>query len=104
RRALEENGFEPDLPADAATQTAALAAPAADTTARDLRDWPWSSIDNVESRDLDQLEVAESLPDGSIRVTVAIADVDALVPKGSPIGRQPNHKAKSISRAGAGVT
>lgn len=99
RRALQENGFGPDLPGDAAAQADALAAPAADADARDIRDWPWSSIDNVESRDLDQLEVAESLPDGSIRVTVAIADVDALVAKGSPIDRHAYENATSVYAA-----
>ena len=52
---------------------------------RDLRDRPWSSIDNNESRDLDQIEVAEQLADGAIRLVVGIADVDALVPKGTPL-------------------
>jgi exoribonuclease-2 len=50
---------------------------------RDLRDHLWSSIDEVESRDLDQLEVAEALPGGDTRVRVAIADVDRLGPAGS---------------------
>ncbi len=99
RRALVENGFEPDLPPDAAAQTAALEAPASDVAAKDLRDWPWSSIDNTESRDLDQLEVAEQLPNGAIRVTVAIADVDALVPKDSPIDRHAYANATSVYAA-----
>src|SRR5215813_7994988 len=52
---------------------------------KDLRHLPWSSIDNTESRDLDQVEVAEALPDGAIRIIVGIADVDSLVPKGLPL-------------------
>ncbi|HYM26487.1 MAG TPA: RNB domain-containing ribonuclease, partial [Vicinamibacterales bacterium] len=64
------------------TLTKPAAAPAG---VRDLRDKPWSSIDNTESKDLDQIEVAEAMPDGTIKLIVAIADVDALVPKGSPI-------------------
>ena len=50
---------------------------------RDLRSLLWSSIDDRKSRDLDQVEYAESLPGGDIRVLIGIADVDALVPKGS---------------------
>lgn len=54
---------------------------------KDLRDLPWSSIDNHDSRDLDQIEVAEQLEHGAIRLLVGIADVDALAPKDSPIDR-----------------
>lgn len=52
---------------------------------RDLRDLPWLSIDNDDSRDLDQLSVAEPLAAGTVRVRVAIADVDALVGMGGQI-------------------
>ena len=55
---------------------------------RDLRALLWCSIDNDDSRDLDQLSVAERAPDGHIRVRVAIADVDAHATKDSPIDRQ----------------
>ncbi len=78
--------FEIDLPAPAQQQLDQINAPApAPPGVKDMRDRLWSSIDNTESRDLDQIEIAESLPDGSIRLIVGIADVDALVPKGSPI-------------------
>ena len=93
RRIVAAAGFEPDLDADARTQLAALTKPAAmpsgggGGSVKDLRDRPWSSIDNTESRDLDQIEIAERLPDGSVRLIVAIADVDALVPAGTPIDR-----------------
>ena len=70
RRALLENGFEPDP----VSEPQALLPPSerSTPTPRDLRDLPWSSIDNAESLDLDQVEVATSLDDGSIRVIVAI--------------------------------
>jgi exoribonuclease-2 len=84
RRVLHDNGFVTEVPADLDDTVPAHdpAAPAAD-----LRDRRWSSIDNEESRDLDQVEVAEQLAGGSIRLLVGIADVDALAPKGSPIDR-----------------
>jgi exoribonuclease-2 len=86
RRILTAASFEPDIDQAAQTQLAGLNAPAPmPAGVRDLRQLPWSSIDNTESRDLDQVEVAEALPDGSIKLIVGIADVDALVPKGSPI-------------------
>jgi len=86
RRVLLAAKFEPDINQAAHKQLDALASPAPmPTGVRDLRQLPWSSIDNTESRDLDQVEVAEALPDGSIKLIVGIADVDSLVPKGSPI-------------------
>src|SRR5207247_7821359 len=57
-----------------------------DRTIRDARDLLWCSIDNDDSRDLDQLTVAVDAG-GASRVLVAVADVDAGVPQGSEIGR-----------------
>jgi exoribonuclease-2 len=57
----------------------------ADGARRDLRDLLWASIDNDDSRDLDQLTVAESLPMGAVKIRVAVADVDGIVQKGSVI-------------------
>jgi exoribonuclease-2 len=84
RRVLQENGFATAFPPGIETSI-----PAKDPleAARDLRDRPWSSIDNDDSLDLDQIELAEDLGGDAIRVLVGIADVDALVPKGSPIDR-----------------
>jgi exoribonuclease-2 len=84
RQAMLEHGFRPDFgPEVAAEAAAASSQPRLPSALRDLRDLPWSSIDEAESRDLDQLEVAEALPGGETRVRVAIADVDGLVPAGS---------------------
>jgi exoribonuclease-2 len=53
--------------------------PISKSTARDLRQLLWSSIDNLSSRDLDQVEYVEQLPNDTIKVLVGIADVDAFV-------------------------
>ena len=76
------HGLEPDFPKAAHDQAARL--PREDGGGRDLRDLPWSSIDNDDSRDLDQLEVCVE-EGGQRRLLIAIADVDVLVTKGSPI-------------------
>jgi exoribonuclease R len=88
-RIMQENGFAVDWPPSVTRQlsdinTYASAAVAANGV-RDLRQLLWSSIDNDTSRDLDQLEVAEAIAGGATKVLVAIADVDAFVPKDSPI-------------------
>ncbi|HKW00544.1 MAG TPA: RNB domain-containing ribonuclease [Vicinamibacterales bacterium] len=89
RQEMIANGFEPEFPPAAQAQLQTIAAhppavaPASDV--RDLRGLLWSSIDNDTSRDLDQIEVAGRLPDGSVRVLVGIADVDAFVPARTPI-------------------
>jgi len=86
RRILTAAGFEADTSDAVRQQLDRLTAPAPmEPGVKDMRDRPWSSIDNDESRDLDQIEIAEQLPDGTVRLIVGIADVDALVPKGSPI-------------------
>jgi len=88
-RAMRDRGLEPDFPPEAVSQAAQLdETPPADTPApRDLRSLLWCSIDNDDSRDLDQLTVAEARGGGGVRVLVAIADVDAQVAKDSPIDR-----------------
>lgn len=93
-----DNGFIPDVPAEVAAEVVAAVEPNGAVAAgvRDLRDLPWSSIDNDDSRDLDQLEVAEKLPDGTVRVRVAIADVDTTVPKGSATDRFASANSTSV--------
>ena len=86
-RAMLERGMVPDFPALALAEVAGIHGPAtrAEGETRDLRNLLWCSIDNDDSRDLDQLTVAEAMPDGAAKVLVAIADVDALVKKGSAL-------------------
>jgi len=80
RRALIELGFQPDFPAAAIAEVEALAGPAAADGARDLRTLPWCSIDNDDSRDLDQLTVARrDAGSGTTRILVAVADVAEVV-------------------------
>src|SRR4051794_35395657 len=91
-RVMRERGLDPDIPKAAQAEVDAMTGPPATTEepTRDLRDLLWCSIDNDDSRDLDQLSVATPVDaragsTGRVRVLVAIADVDAGVPKGSPI-------------------
>lgn len=100
RRAMLERGLLPDFSQDALAELSAIRAPAAgDGGVRDLRSFPWASIDNDDSRDLDQLTVAEKLPGGFVRVLVAIADVDALVGKGSAIDGHARTNTTSVYTA-----
>ena len=80
RAAMVERGLEPDFPPPArAEANRAHAAPIATSSqVRDMRHLLWCSIDNDDSRDLDQLSVAQPLPKGDTRILVAIADVDGL--------------------------
>jgi exoribonuclease-2 len=81
-----EHGFVPEYPPEARREIERLerrAAPAMEDGRNDLRTLLWSSVDNRTSRDLDQIEFAESLADGSIRLMIGIADVDALVEAGT---------------------
>lgn len=96
RRAMLEAGFQPDFPADVLKETQAAKTPAQGDSVRDLRQLLWSSIDNDTSRDLDQVEYAEKLADGSIRLLVGIADVDWLVTKGSATDRHASTETTSV--------
>ncbi|MEO8597854.1 MAG: RNB domain-containing ribonuclease [Candidatus Solibacter sp.] len=83
RQEMIDRGFEPDIPI-AAQRQAEGARQSADGGITDLTALLWSSIDNDESRDLDQIEWAERTA-GGIRVLVAIADVDSAIPKDTPV-------------------
>jgi VacB/RNase II family 3'-5' exoribonuclease len=87
RSAMLERALLPDFSAAAVKQTESITVPARESGAgiRDLRTLLWASIDNDDSRDLDQLTVAQPLAAGAVKLLVAIADVDALVRRGSPI-------------------
>ena len=104
KEVMQRHGFEPDFPPQVQQQLADLKAhppqidPAGDI--RDLRNLLWSSIDNDTSRDLDQIEVAERGSNGDVKVMIGIADVDAFVPKQTPIDQ---HAARETTTVYAGV-
>lgn len=104
KQVMLDYGFEPDFPPAVQQQLAEIKSKppqlAVSRDVRDLRNLPWSSIDNDTSRDLDQIEVAEKLPDGKVRVLVGVADVDAFVEQSTPIDQ---HAAKETTTVYAGV-
>ena len=97
---MVERGLEPEFSPDVLVETGKLghAAPAADAAIQDLRALPWCSIDNDDSRDLDQLSVTKN-ESGRTRVLVAVADVDALVKKGSAIDGHARTNTTSVYTA-----
>jgi VacB/RNase II family 3'-5' exoribonuclease len=101
RRVMLARGLAPDFTAAALLELAAIRAPAvaAGTAARDLRTLPWCSIDNDDSRDLDQLSVAEARPGGATRILVAIADVASVVAPGSALDTHARQNTTSVYTA-----
>ncbi len=101
-RAMLERGLLPDFSAAALAELDRIQSPAVATDGelvRDLTHRLWVSIDNDDSRDLDQLTVAEALPINKIKLLVAIADVDALVKNGSAIDAHARHNTTSVYTA-----
>jgi exoribonuclease-2 len=97
--AMIEHGFQPDFPAGADKELDAIQAhpePPAVPGIQDLRSLLWSSIDNDTSKDLDQIEWAEQLPDGRIRVLIGVADVDARVIRGTIIDGHAKSETTSV--------
>ena len=98
---MVEHDLQPDFPQAALTELNSLSHVASTSGAviRDLRDRLWSSIDNDDSRDLDQLTVAESLGGGVVKILVAIADVDSLVKPDSAIDDHARANTTSVYTA-----
>ncbi|RQW80625.1 MAG: RNB domain-containing ribonuclease [Methanothrix sp.] len=101
KRAMLARGLLPEFSPKALAELGQISAPAKAKGAkvRDMRNLIWASIDNDDSLDLDQLTVAESLPDGKMKIFVAVADVDALVKKGSAIDQQARNNTTSVYTA-----
>ena len=102
RRVMLEHGFQTDFSAAALDELAKIQKGdgGKDITFKDLRQLLWASIDNDDSLDLDQLTVAEVLPDNNVKILVAIADVDALVKKNSAIDGHAHQNTTSVYTAG----
>jgi len=100
-RAMLERGLLPDFSPAVLSQLESITGPATenDGSVRDLRDLLWASIDNDDSRDLDQLTVAEAMPGGMVKIRVAVADVDSIVEYGSPIDSHAEHNTTSVYTA-----
>ncbi len=103
RQAMLEQGLLPDFSNAALAELGRLQEPAGSTEIaagiRDLRDRIWASIDNDDSRDLDQLTVAAAMPGGRVRVMVAVADVASHVRDGSALDEYARHNTTSVYTA-----
>lgn len=100
RQAMIERGLLPDFPDAVIKEVAAIpdtAHPIATTSFRDLRHFLWISIDNDDSKDLDQLTYFGShTANGNSTIYVAVADVDALVKRDTAIDRYASHNTTSV--------
>jgi exoribonuclease-2 len=94
-----DRGLLPEFSADVTAELEHIKSAPAEAAARDLRGLVWVSIDNDDSLDLDQLSVAEALPDGRVKVRVAVADVDATVHVGSAIDAHARTNTTSVYTA-----
>ena len=99
-RVMLERGLLPDFSSEVLSELKRLQSPINDAPdVRDMHNLLWASIDNDDSLDLDQLTVAQAMPDGKIKVMVAIADVDSLVRKGTALDKHARHNTTSVYTA-----
>jgi VacB/RNase II family 3'-5' exoribonuclease len=100
-RVMLERGLLPDFSSKALVELGQHphSATMDSNTIRDRRNLLWASIDNDDSRDLDQLTVADAMTEGKIRILVAIADVDSSVKNGSAIDEHARHNTTSVYTA-----
>lgn len=96
--AMYSRGLEPEFPNSVIKQLSHMSSPARETSdsVRDMTDLPWCSIDNDDSRDLDQITAIEPAKAGAVRLYVAVSDVDSLVKKGSPIDEHARTNTTSV--------
>ncbi len=94
-RAMTDRGFLPHPPPEALAEAQASTPLQHAAGAKDLTALPWTSIDNPESRDLDQIEAVEAV-DGGLKLYVGIADVEHCVPFGGANDRFAGHNTTSV--------
>jgi len=96
RATLLRYGFLVEPPAAALQELARLVEPNFDHLGvKDLTGWLWSSIDNDDSRDLDQIETVRPDPRG-VRLYIGIADVTSLVGRESALDEAARHNTTSL--------
>jgi VacB/RNase II family 3'-5' exoribonuclease len=104
KEVMMQHGFAPDFGPEVSAQLADLKQHPPQVAVadgiRDLRNLLWSSIDNDTSRDLDQIEVADGVSNGDVKILIGIADVDAFVPKLTPIDQ---HAARETTTVYTGI-
>ncbi len=97
RRVMIEEGFNPDFdPAMRAELQNLGKHPDTGAPLKDMRDLLWSSIDNDDTRDLDQIEFAEETGTGEWRLYIGVADVDSEAPKGSAIDAHAGEQTTTV--------
>ena len=101
RHAMIDRGLLPDFSVQALAELDEIhgAVIQGEESAHDLRNLLWCSIDNDDSCDLDQLSVAEAMPDGTVKLLVAIADVEAAVRRQSALDDHAKHNTTSVYTA-----
>jgi exoribonuclease II len=96
KRAMLDRGFLIQVPEEAQSQLKTERAPAFETLKLpDLTSWMWSSIDNDDSRDLDQIEYAKKEKAGT-RIYIGVADVDWFVPLNTALDQAAQHNTTSV--------
>jgi VacB/RNase II family 3'-5' exoribonuclease len=102
-RAMLERGLLPDFSSAALAELKqfqrSMATDNTSAAVRDMQNLLWASLDNDDSRDLDQLTFAEAMPAGRIKILVAIADVDSFVKRGSALDEHARHNTTSVYTA-----
>lgn len=95
---MAEKGLEPNFSKEVHEQLDVIHSPAenSDPLIQDLTDLLWCSLDNDDSRDLDQLTLCSNAGNGNYKIYIAIADVDALIKKDTPIDDHAKHNTASI--------
>lgn len=98
RQAMIDRGLLAEFSPQVRREARRLKAPVDgnDGEIRDLRSLPWCSIDNDDSRDIDQLTATQNVSRDVHRILVAVADVDAVVKKGTATDLHAKHNTTTV--------